>query len=192
MRLASSLLLALVLAGGPHLPAHAQEGCPRCPASFDEVSRSPALLWEQIERAEEKDDVGRAFRFIQLLRTLHPNAQETHRAYEMACRMFRATYVFERIQSPDGIWATSDVTFMYQWLSSYFVDDEFPQEKAEQLLLDTPRAFYQGYVAFAGRPYANPHASQWDYEFESDNGRLQAITARRKQPATSTPGADAS
>ena len=170
--------LALVSSAAP-----AQETCPRCPQSFEEVVASPAELLAAAKATGKQGDLDRAFDYLVLLRSVHPESAESLDSWPMACEIFKGRFRIERLADPNGQWATTDKAFMFQWLSSFFVDDEFPRKRVEALLLNMPPSFYTDFVAFSRRPYGNPKAARWDYRFVEDNGRLESIEVRPKPDA---------
>ncbi len=167
-------LFLLVLAGS----AQAQQGCPKC-FSLDDMTGNPQMLREAATRAHEAQNPDLAFAYIQMLRTLYPATDQSKDAYSEACSLFKVMYRYERVNDPDGTWATGHMWFMFQWLQSFFVDGNFPQAEAERLLINMPRVFIQHWVEFADRPHGNKLAKKWEYTYELDNGRVQTLAARK-------------
>jgi hypothetical protein len=180
IQLCAALPLALAA-----LPVHADDT-----RSFAEVAASPKLLREAADDAVARMQAPLAFRTLMMLRTLHPESEESAEAFTLACSLFKPAWRIQRLKDPTSHVAASDPVFMFVWLESFYEGgEEFPTQQATALLRGMPTSFFKTYRAFTRRPNARPEAAQWEIAYEEDNGLVTGITATHAaKPVAGTGG----
>jgi len=125
-----------------------------------------------------------AYGDLRTIRTKYPHSPEAADAFTFAAVAFQGIYARTRYQ-PDSPWTTTETRFMFEWLETFFVGDEFPQVHFETLIHGMPYAFFEDYQEFAA---TRPTLARWTLTVTKDNGLIDAIEAVRidTEPASAS------
>ena len=185
--LRSALLLsALLLAAPPGAAAPARAA--DCPDGFDQVMSSPKRLFQRAANAVQDGDLEGAYRYASLVRRLHPDSPEADEAFLLATRVFRPLWRYKRLDQPNSLWATAEPVFLFQWATEYFEDegDVFPQKQMDAFLRKMPKTYSVLWLQYVDRLYGEGGVKQWDFEFDYDNGLVDAVRGVRARPAAAS------
>ena len=138
-------------------------------------SSEPARLLEQAKLDLKLRRFEPAYDDLRAIRVKYPRSPEAADAFALAAQAFHAMYAKSRYQ-PDSPWTTTETRFMFEWLETFFVGDDFPQFHFETLIHGMPYAFFDEYQEFAA---TRPQLARWHLEVTKDNGLIDAIEAVR-------------
>ena len=172
-RLLHMFPILLLPALGCATPSSQPEACPK---SIQEVLADPRLLREAGDAAVEDGDLEMAYRYVALLRTLHPESAEAQDLYPAAAKLFKRGYFRHRIKHPESVWVNSEPAFMFQWLASFFEEggEKFPQEQVDLLFLGMPYNVWEEFERYAeGRRRLFAY---WRLQATADDGRIESVT----------------
>lgn len=144
------------------------------------VMGSPALLKQQADYAlKVEKSPERAYRYLGILRALHPESPESKSSYGIAVALFKQLYFKNRYNPSGAMWTTVEPFFIFQWTADFFVSEApaFPTREVEALLIGAPGDMVRRFEAFAA---SNTAMQRWSVGFTDDNGIVETITARLK------------
>ena len=139
------------------------------------TSSEPARLLAQGKTELARKRFEQAYGDFRAIRTNHPHSSEAADAFAFAAVAFQGMYARTRYQA-DSPWTTAETRFMFEWLETFFVGDDFPQVHFETLIHGMPYAFFDEYQEFAA---TRPQLARWHLEVTKDNGLIDAIEAVR-------------
>jgi hypothetical protein len=151
---------------------------------------APARLVERARAAYAERDAERAYCDLALIRTLHPDSREAHDVFPDAAALFRSLYLKHRSEDPGSDWLESETSFIFAWLESFFVGEEFPRRETLAVVGGMPRQVGRELIAFMAR--STGPMSDWKVTLSEDNGLVEDVEAvRTKNPPSRTPAAGA-
>lgn len=149
-------------------------------AGGDALLSDPQLLYDAAWTEAERRRFHEAYRYYTLLQVFHPDHELTERAFPNAAKIFVREYRANRTRRPDSPWLTSEPYFMFQWLSQYLRGEDFPEDKAQALLLRMPWSFHKRLNEFLT---ARPGRSRWTVTVREDNGIIETVEGVRIERA---------
>lgn len=165
---AAALLLAT---GCAYYRPYSMGGEPRVP----EAIAHPRILLAQAEQARDRGDPELAYRYLALIRILHPESPESAEAFPEAIRLFKYLYNRDvKHANWDSVWVTSEPYFVFQWLGDESAGEEFPQETMDRLFVRSSYGLFRLFQSYSANraPFR-----QWDIRAQDDNGTIESVTA---------------
>jgi hypothetical protein len=151
-----------------------------------ELLSSPRWLYEAaLQQDATVEGVERAYRYLALIRQLHPESPEAREAFVPAARFHRFLYRAHRVRDLHSSWIVTEPIFMIHWVSSFFEPGVFPEEELDVLMWKMPMSFYRQLEGYAK---THPEMRKWRLEVEEDNGVVEKIVG---VPADAPPDRDA-
>jgi hypothetical protein len=191
MRRGPTLLALLALGMATTLGCSGGPGA--CPESFEaaraargveascEVLRDPDALFEASKAAYAEGNLEKAYDYLALLHSLHPESERDREAYKSAAALFAR--VNFRYRPERNRWDVEEPRFMFAWLEQFFEDGaEFPQEQVNALFLGLRWPLFTDFLAYTKD---RPAFARWQISARKDNGIIQSVAGERSDAPTS-------
>ena len=171
--------LPTLLLGAPSAAAE-----PDCLDSFEDVLASPRRIFQRAGDAYQDGDFASAYQLASLIHRFHPESDLSRDAFLLATRAFRPVYRFKRVDARDSPWAQAEPYLIFQWATTFFEGDAFPQEEIDSMLRKMPKVYARAWTGFVERLYGKDGAARWKFEIRYDNGLVDTVTGQLARPAT--------
>jgi len=145
-----------------------------------ELLSNPRWLYEAaLQQDASLEGVERAYRYLALIRQLHPASPEAREAFIPAARFHRLLFRAYRVRDLHASWIVTEPIFMIHWLGDFFEPGVFPDEPINVLAWKLPMSFYDTLADYAK---GHPEMRKWELVVEEDNGLVEKITGVPIEP----------